>query len=522
MLASARPRVRFLAVVVLAGLVAVVAAAWAPAAPRGRAAVASATLVPAADAYVAAGHAHHNLGRLPLLAVRRRPAMRAYLRFNARSSTARVRRATLYLYSLRAARHGVRVRRAADLRWNEHAITWHHMPSVGHASVRSGPLPANGWRAVDVTSLLDGDKDVELALTGMGSDDVILRSKEAGYTAPRLVLDYGAGAVPTGPRPALPGTPVGSGSPSSPSSPTPSPSPGVHPPAGSPCGAAGSPPATYQHVIWIVFENESTGNIIGNSNYPYTNQIAKQCASPTNFWAETHPSLPNYIAMTSGSTQGITGDSSGMLAADNIYNQVKQSGRQWRHYAFGMPSPCDHSDSSNAVYTAHHEPPVFYSDIAADCQNWDVGVGDPSKVEDFTDVSSGPLAQALDSNTLPAFATLGPTDDGGNSSAGGEVDPVKGEAFLKRWIPRITSSAAYQAGTTAIFITWDEAGDFNNNPPKEGIPTIVIAPTVPTGARPGTRFDHYSMLRTTEEMLGIRHYLGAAAGAPSMRAALHL
>ena len=58
----------------------------------------------------------------------------------------------------------------------------------------------------------------------------------------------------------------------------------------------------------------------------------------------------------------------------------------------------------------------------------------------------GPLADALRRNRLPAFATLGPTDDGGNSAAGGEVDPVKGDAFLARWIPRITASRAYRGG----------------------------------------------------------------------------
>jgi hypothetical protein len=280
-------------------------------------------------------------------------------------------------------------------------------------------------------------------------------------------------------------------------------------------------PAAYDHVIWIIFENQSYGHIIGNSQLPYTNQIANACGLATNFFAEAHPSLPNYIAMTSGGTQGVTGDSSGVLAADNIFNQVKQSGREWRDYAFGMPSACDHSDSANAVYTAHHNPAIFFSDIAADCPAWNVGVGDPTKVEDFNDVNSGPLAGALDGNTLPAFAVLGPTDDGGNSSAGGEVDPVKGDAFLQRWIPRITGSAAYQAGKTAIFLTWDEPDDFNTNPPKLNIPTIVIAPSVIPGTKGADRYTHYSMLRTTEEMLGLSTTaLGAnVSNAPSMRAA---
>jgi hypothetical protein len=292
-----------------------------------------------------------------------------------------------------------------------------------------------------------------------------------------------------------------------------------------PCGAHRRPPARYAHVIWITFENQSAANIIGNGRLPYVNRLARRCGLATNFHAEAHPSLPNYIAMTSGGTQGVNGDDSGPLSADNVYAQVRRSGRQWRHYAFGMPTNCDHRDSPNsagAIYTAHHQSAIFYRNLAADCARWDVGVGDPTKVVDRNDIRTGPLAHALDAGTLPAFATIEPTDDGGNSSAGGEVDPVKGDEFLARWIPRITTSAAYRRGRTAIFITWDEPADFGVNPPRQTIATIVIAPTVPTGARVGTRFDHYAMLRTTEELLGLHPFLGAAATATSMRGGFDL
>ena len=133
--------------------------------------------------------------------------------------------------------------------------------------------------------------------------------------------------------------------------------------------------------------------------------------------------------MTSGGTQGVTGDSSGPLSADSIYAQVRRSGREWRHYAFGMPSNCDHRDSPStdrAIYTAHHQPPIFYSAIAADCARWDVGVGDPRKVEDRSDIRSGPLADALRRDRLPAFATIEPTDDGGNSRRGRRGRPGEG------------------------------------------------------------------------------------------------
>ena len=306
----------------------------------------------------------------------------------------------------------------------------------------------------------------------------------------------------------------------------PSPPPVVKPVTTALCGSGGTAPALYDHVIWITFENQSFKQVIGNTGtQPFINELAGECGLATNFFPERHPSLPNYIAMTSGSTQGITGDSSGQLNVDNIFNQVKMRGREWRQYSFGMPSNCYKSDapsSSSAIYTAHHEAVIYYPNVAADCAKWDIPVS-PGKVDDVNDVTTSPLAQAIDQNALPAFAVIGPSDDGGNSSLGGQVDPKLGDPFLKRWISKITSSTTYQAGRTAIFITWDEGGDFGSSPPNiNNIATIVVAPSVPEGATSAVRFDHYSMLRTTEEMLGITSFLGNAATAASMRAAFHL
>jgi len=267
----------------------------------------------------------------------------------------------------------------------------------------------------------------------------------------------------------------------------------------------------YKHIIWIVFENTQSSTAL--SKMPYLSKIANQCGLATNFWAETHPSLPNYIAMTSGSTQGITTDSGSMLGVNNIYNQVKQKGLQWRQYAFGMPSNCytkNNPPAPNAIFTAHHVAAIYYSDIVADCKSWVVPVGSSTKVSDPTDVTNSPLATALDTNTLPAFAILTPTDDGGNSTVGGEVDPNLGNQFLQRWIPRIAKSNAYKTGTVAIFITWDEPQDFKVIPPKQPIAFVVIAPSVKPGTKSGTKFTHYSMLKTTEELLGITTYLGHA------------
>jgi hypothetical protein len=488
-----RPLLVGAAIVVACALIALTSA-WSKTHPPS-------ALKAASDTYVSARARGSNFGGGHELRIAARPVTRTLIRFDLGSSAASIRRAVLSVDPLRSSKTGFSVAPIlSGGAWREHRVSFASGVRVGAPVARSGALRRHHRVRVDVSRLLGHGRTLALALVTTGRRPVVLASREAGALGPRLLVGTTAPTV------------------------APAPGSGAQPSAAAPCGVGGTAPGTYDHVIWITFENQSIQHIIGNASLPYTNRIAGQCGLATNFFAEAHPSLPNYIAMTSGATQGVTGDSSGTLSADNVYNQVKQSGREWRHYAFGMPSNCDKQDApstGSAIYTAHHQPPIFYANIAADCARWDVGVGDPTKVEDLNDIHSGPLADALDSNALPAFATLGPTDDGGNSSAGGEVDPVKGDAFLARWIPRITDSAAYRAGRTAIFITWDEPDDFGANPPKAGIPTIVIAPTVPAGTNVATRFDHYSMLRTTEEMLGLSPFLGAAASAPSMRGDFH-
>lgn len=97
-------------------------------------------------------------------------------------------------------------------------------------------------------------------------------------------------------------------------------------------------------------------------------------------------------------------------------------------------------------------------------------------------------------------------------------------------LPAILNSSEYRAGTTAVFITWDEGSggyaieDCDNTGTTDSscrVPTIVISPTTPAGVTSGTFFDHYSLLGTTEQLLRLPR-LASAASATTMTAAFHL
>ncbi len=293
--------------------------------------------------------------------------------------------------------------------------------------------------------------------------------------------------------------------------------------AARPCRGA-APPRRYAHVIWIVFENQGYHQVVGNRHLPYTNRLAASCGLATRYYGVGDPSLPNYIAMTSGRTWGVTSDSSPALRVPSIFSQVRSAHLQWRSYSESMPRNCYRSDypSSNPVYTAHHEPVIFYANIRRDCSRWDLPLGT---------VHKGPLAHALASGKLPAFAFVGPNDDGGTTKPGcsrpcGDVDPPLSDRFLRRWMKKILASKAYASGKTAVFVTWDEDATFENTlcPALDcdHLATLVISPSVRRGMRSAAAFSHYSLLRTTEDLLGLRVHLGKAASALSMAPAFRL
>ena len=153
---------------------------------------------------------------------------------------------------------------------------------------------------------------------------------------------------------------------------------------------------------------------------------------PTNYFAISHPSLPNYVALTSGSTQGVgddNGPSSHPLNVPSIFSQLP--GGQSRSLQESMPSNCLKSDSGQ--YVLHHNPMAYYTNLGSDCANFDVGFGaSPDLSAAFTFITPNAVHDMLDGTI------------------------AQGDAFLSSYVPALMATPQYQAGNTAIFITWDE------------------------------------------------------------------
>jgi phosphatidylinositol-3-phosphatase len=241
-------------------------------------------------------------------------------------------------------------------------------------------------------------------------------------------------------------------------------------------------PATARDVFVIVMENHTAAQALTG---PFAASLAAQYRVAANYSAITHPSVPNYLALTSGQTWGVTDDSYHSLPAADLGHQLTAARVTWRAYMDGLTDRgCL---DSPLPYDAGHNPFAFY------------GGGCPSNVVPLTSLR-GDLA-----HNAPLFAWISPDDcHNGHSCTISEADD-----WLRDTVALIMQSQAWSTNGI-LFITWDEDDGSADN----RVLTLVVAPGMShfVSNRP---YNHYSLLATIEDLLGVGR-LGEAAAASRM------
>jgi hypothetical protein len=271
------------------------------------------------------------------------------------------------------------------------------------------------------------------------------------------------------------------------------------------CGTKSGPPTTTK-VMVVYEENTDASSIYGSPDTPNINKYAADCGSAQNYRALTHPSLPNYMASTSGvsyASDPWTSDcdpgGSCLTGNDNIFHQVGTSG--WKAYAESMSSNCQ--TGSSDPYAAKHNPAVYYTDVSAQCRTNDVPMGS---------TSSGALHDDVVGGTLPTFSTVTPNLN--NDMHDGSAQQA--DAWLAGWIPQITAGPDYKAGRLTVIIVWDEgSGDGNA---ASTVAMIAMSPYIVPGTKSSTYFTHYSLLKAAEDVASVPE-LGEATSANNLRTA---
>jgi hypothetical protein len=273
----------------------------------------------------------------------------------------------------------------------------------------------------------------------------------------------------------------------------------------------------YQHVWVVMMENTSETSLLGNPNAPYVNELAKTEGLAANYYGVTHPSQPNYVALTSGSTNGVADDNDHTINAPNIVDQLESHGMTWRDYQQSL-STCNgdkfaHScgGPGNQLYERKHNPFVSYTDIASSSARM-------SNVVDLDQLQSD-----LSSGHAPDYSFIAPDQchdmHGIGDTAANPCDFSHeqsiislGDTFLKGLVHEITSSKAW-TGNSAIFVVWDES-DFTNSGPAgfgdqtgccDAVPGgghvlgLVLSHSDHAARQSNVAYNHYSLLATLED-----------------------
>jgi phosphatidylinositol-3-phosphatase len=241
------------------------------------------------------------------------------------------------------------------------------------------------------------------------------------------------------------------------------------------------------HLIVIVMENKEYAEVIGKSSARYVNGFARKYALATNFYGVSHPSLPNYLALTGGATFGISSDcTSCHVAGKNLVDEFESAGISWKAYMEGMPTRCFKGGSAGA-YAKKHDPFIYYDSVANNRRRC-------SKVVPYPQ-----LAKDLRSDRLPKFAWISPNlcHDMHDCSVN------TGDRYLARLVPSLLRKLGPHG---VLILTWDEGSSDRRccNRARGGhIPTIVAGPDVRRGERSSVPYDHYSTLRTISDLLHV-------------------
>ncbi len=285
----------------------------------------------------------------------------------------------------------------------------------------------------------------------------------------------------------------------------------VAPRALSASAAAGSTGSSdlknYQHVFVIMMENTGFAHLIGNSNAPWINIAAQTDGLATNYFGVSHPSQPNYIAATSGSTNGVVDDSDTTINVPNIVDQLETHGKTWKAYMQSLSlctTKLDHA-CGNQLYERKHDPFVSYQDVQSN----------PARMANIVDLSQ--LNADLASGKVPDYVWISPDQchDMHGRGGGGSSDPCDfsnedkliqtGDRFLSDTVGQIMASRAW-TGNSVIFITWDESdfpfidtnGCCDANPGGGHVVTLTISHSDHSARTSNVAYNHYSMLVTIE------------------------
>jgi hypothetical protein len=250
----------------------------------------------------------------------------------------------------------------------------------------------------------------------------------------------------------------------------------------------------FTHVVLVVFENHEASSIAGSSDAPTFNPLARRYATLTSYTAVAHPSLPNYLALVSGSTHGISSDcTTCVVDARSLADTLAAAHKTWKTYAEDLPYP-GFTGGSSGRYAKKHDPFLYFRSV----------LDFPSlrrRVVPFTQ-----LRRDLARRKLPDFSLIVPNlcDDMHDCSV------ATGDAWLKAHVVPLLHSRELRGGV--VFVVFDEGTSDTGG--GGHVEALALGPSVRRGSRFTRATNHYGLLRTIEDAWGLPRLGFSRTGTP--------
>jgi phosphatidylinositol-3-phosphatase len=260
-------------------------------------------------------------------------------------------------------------------------------------------------------------------------------------------------------------------------------------------------------VFVVVMENKNYSDVVGGTAMPYFNSLIPQGALATKYYANLHPSIGNYMMMTTGVPVPADDSFAGTVTADNIARQLVSAGKTWKIYAESIPS-VGYTGEDVLPYIRRHNPFSFFSDV----QN---NSAQAANMVPFTQLSTD-----LASGTLPNLAFIVPNaiNDGHECASSTNCtyaqEMQQSDAWMQLNLPAILGNSSFKTNGVLV-VTWDESSDdFTNGGGR--VPTLFLGPQVKVNYQSTSTYQHQDLLRMMCTRMGLPSAPGAGASASTM------
>jgi hypothetical protein len=254
---------------------------------------------------------------------------------------------------------------------------------------------------------------------------------------------------------------------------------------------------TFDHVVLVVEENHNFSEVIGNSAMPYFNSLASKYGLATQYYGDGHPSMPNYLMLTTGQMESFDDNFSGTIGDDNIVRELVKAGKTWKAYEESIPSK-GYLGGDAPPYVRRHDPFSLLSDVQKDSSQ-------AANIVPFSQFGSD-----LANNALPQYAFIAPNvnDDAHNGTL------AAADSWLQSNIAPFINSSAFQ--NSLLILTFDESEDSDVSHGGGHVATVIISSNAKSNYKSSAVYQHQSALRLVLVSLGIGNFPGQAGSAPDM------